>query len=156
MDCSPPDSSVHGILQARILEWVTVPSSSGSSQRRDQTHMSYVSCTGRQFLISSPEDLPNPGVESMSSALAGGFFIPESPVQFSSVAQSCPTLCDSMRAACHGSPVHHQLLELAETHVHWVSDAIQPSWKTKPYIYIYIYIYIYAIHLKVTKIVTQC
>ena len=50
MDCSPPDSSVHGILQARILEWVAVPSSSGSSQCRDQTHMSYVSCTGRQFL----------------------------------------------------------------------------------------------------------
>ena len=37
MDCSPPGSSVHGILQARILEWVTIPFSSGSSQSRDQT-----------------------------------------------------------------------------------------------------------------------
>ena len=36
MDCSPPGSSVHGILQARILEWVTMPSSRGSSRHRDQ------------------------------------------------------------------------------------------------------------------------
>ena len=42
MDCSPPDSSVHGILQARILEWVTVPSSRGSSQPKDQTCVSYI------------------------------------------------------------------------------------------------------------------
>ena len=43
MDCSPPGSSVHGILQARILEWVTMPSSRGSSQFSDQTRVSYVS-----------------------------------------------------------------------------------------------------------------
>ena len=48
-------------------------------------------------------------------------------VQFSSVAQSCLTLCDSMNHSTPGLPVHHQLLELAQTHVHWVSDAIQPS-----------------------------
>ena len=48
MDCSPPGSSVHGILQARIMEWVAMPSSRGSSQLRDQTHVFYVSCTGRQ------------------------------------------------------------------------------------------------------------
>jgi len=40
MDCSPSGSSVHGILQARILEWLAVPSSKGSSQPRDQTHIS--------------------------------------------------------------------------------------------------------------------
>ena len=39
VDCSPPDSSVYGILQARILEWIAVPSSRGSSQPRDQTHL---------------------------------------------------------------------------------------------------------------------
>ena len=50
MDYSPPGSSVHGILQARILERVAVPSSWGSSQPRDQTHISYVSCIGRQIL----------------------------------------------------------------------------------------------------------
>ena len=49
-DCSPPESSVHGILQARILEWVAMPSSRGYSQHRDQTHVSYVSCICRQVL----------------------------------------------------------------------------------------------------------
>ena len=48
-------------------------------------------------------------------------------VQFSSVAQSCPTLCDPMNRSTPGLPVHHQLLEFTQTHVHRVSDAIQPS-----------------------------
>ena len=59
MDCSSPGSSVHGILQARILEWVDMPSSTRSSQP------------------SPPPDLPNPGIEPAfltSPALAGGFF----------------------------------------------------------------------------------
>ena len=47
--------------------------------------------------------------------------------QFSSVAQSCPTLCDPMNHSTPGLPVHHQLLEFTQTHVHQVSDAIQPS-----------------------------
>ena len=47
--------------------------------------------------------------------------------QFSSVTQSCPTLCDPMDCSTPGFIVHHQLLELAQTHVHGVSDAIQPS-----------------------------
>ena len=47
--------------------------------------------------------------------------------QFSSVAQSCPTLCDPMDCSMPGLPVHHQLPEFTQTHVHWVSDAIQPS-----------------------------
>ena len=50
-----------------------------------------------------------------------------SSVQFSSVAQSCLTLCDPMNRSTPGLPVHHQLLEFTQTHVHWVSDAIQPS-----------------------------
>ena len=48
-----------------------------------------------------------------------------SSVQFSSVTQSRPTLCDPMDCSTPGFPVHHQLLELAQTHVHRVSDAIQ-------------------------------
>ena len=48
-------------------------------------------------------------------------------VQFSSVPQSCPTLCDPMDWSRPGFPVYHQLLELTQTHVHRVSDAIQPS-----------------------------
>ena len=45
----------------------------------------------------------------------------------SSVSQSCPTLCEPMDCSMPGFPVHHQLLELAQTHVHQVGDAIQPS-----------------------------
>ena len=48
-------------------------------------------------------------------------------VQFSSVTQSCPTLCDPMNRNTPGLPVHHHLPELAQTHVHRVGDAIQPS-----------------------------
>ena len=48
-------------------------------------------------------------------------------VQFSSVAQSCPTLCNPMNHSMPGLPVHHQFPEFTQTHVHWVGDAIQPS-----------------------------
>ena len=48
-------------------------------------------------------------------------------VQFSSVVQSCPTLCDPMNSSMPGLPVHHQLPEFTQTPVHWVSNAIQPS-----------------------------
>ena len=99
--------------------------------------------------------LPRPGIEPVSPALAGGFlttglpgkFLKEfllnkewrksmiyyrilalfSSVQFSSVPQSCPTLCDPMNHSTPGLPVHHQLPEFTQTHVHRVSDAIQPS-----------------------------
>ena len=72
MDCSPPGSSIHGIFQARVLEWGAIAFSS-------------------------------------------------------SAAQSCPTLCDPMNHSTPGHPVHHQLPEFTQTHVHRVSDAIQPS-----------------------------
>ena len=110
IDCSPPGSSVHGISQARILEFLAIP---------------------------SPWDLPNPGIEPMplaALALAGRFFTTELPGkllswydQFSSVTQSYSTLSDPMDCSMPGFPVHHQLLEFTQTHVHWVSDAIQPS-----------------------------
>ena len=48
-------------------------------------------------------------------------------VQFSWVAQSCPTLCDPMDHSTPGLPVHHELPEFTQTHVHWIGDAIQPS-----------------------------
>ena len=56
-------------------------------------------------------------------------------VQFISVAQSCPTLCDPMDCSMPGFPVHHQLLEFTQTHVHWVGDTIQltcPLWSPSP------------------------
>ena len=82
-DCSLPGSLVHGIFQARILEWVAISISKGSSGPRDWT-------------------------------------------QFSS-AQSSPTLCDPMNCSTPSLPVHDQLLEFTQTHVHQVTDAIQPS-----------------------------
>ena len=50
LDCSPPGSTVRGILQARILEWIAISFSRGSSWPRDQTRISQASCTGRQGL----------------------------------------------------------------------------------------------------------
>ena len=105
MDCSLPGSSVYGILQARILEWVAIPFSRGSSWPRDWT---WVSCTGRQILhhwaTRKPTDV----------------------VQFSSV-QLCLTVCNPMDCNAPGFPVHHQLPEPTQTHVYWVGDAIQLS-----------------------------
>ena len=55
------------------------------------------------------------------------------PVQFSSVAQSCLTLCNPMDCSTPGFTVHHQLPEFAQTHVHWVGDAIQPPYPVVPF-----------------------
>ena len=52
---------------------------------------------------------------------------PTESVQFSSVTQSCPTLCDPMNCSTPGLPVHHHLPEFTQTHIHRVHDAIQPS-----------------------------
>ena len=77
--------------------------------------------------LPSPGDLANPGTGPTSPALAVGFFTTEPPVQFSSVTQSCLTLCDPRNCSTQGFPVHHQLPELSQTHVHPIGDAIQPS-----------------------------
>ena len=71
MDCSPSGSSVHGILQARILEWVAMTSSKGSSQSRDQIQFSCIA--GRFFTMShlgSPLKLPyNPAIPQLGNSL---------------------------------------------------------------------------------------
>ena len=59
--------------------------------------------------------------------LLGDELFSEEMIQFNSVIQSCPTLCDPMDWSTPGFPVHHQLPELTQTHVHWVGDTIQPS-----------------------------
>ena len=118
MDGSPPGSSVHGILLARILELLALPFSRGSSHHRDWTQVSCIA-SGFFTIWATREVL------SLDQGLAS-FFI-ESSVQFSSVAQLCPTLCDPMNHSTPGLPVHHQLLEFTQTHVHQVGDAIQPS-----------------------------
>ena len=60
--------------------------------------------------------------------MKGNWLVCNIPYLFSSVAQSCPTLCDPMNCSTPGLPIHHQLPEFTQTHVHRVSDAIQPSY----------------------------
>ena len=84
------------------------------------------------FPFPSPGDLPKPGIEPGCPVLQADALPSEPPgkspsPQFSSVAQSCPTLCDPMYRSTPGLPVHHQLPEFTQTHVHRVSDVIQPS-----------------------------
>ena len=117
VNCSLLGFSVHGILQARILEWVAISFCRGSS---------------------------HPGIKPGSPALQADVLPSEPPgkppikmsvllkmiyklVQFSSVTQLCPTLCNPMNRSTPGLPVHHQLREFTETHGHRVGDAIQPS-----------------------------
>ena len=66
-------------------------------------------------------------ISVLSRGLSRVFFSTTKPVQFSSVPQSCPSVCDPMDCSMPGFPVHHQLLELTQTHVHLAGDAIQPS-----------------------------
>ena len=58
MDCSPPGSSVHGTLQARILEWAAMLSSRGSFQPNDRTHISCISFTAGGFFTNEPQRKP--------------------------------------------------------------------------------------------------
>ena len=95
VDCSPPGFSILGISQARILEWVAISFSRGSSWTRDWT---WVSCIGGWNLYHWDT--------------------------FSSVAQSWLTLCNRMDCSRPGFPVHHHLPEFTQTHVHWGSDII--------------------------------
>ena len=97
VDSSLPGSSTHGIFQARILEGVAIPSSRGSSQPRDRTHISYIA--GRLFTT----DLQG---KSINKCCCG------------SVAQVCPALCDPMDCSTSGFPVLHYLPEFAQTCVH--------------------------------------
>ena len=89
MDCSPAGSLVYGIFQAWILEWVAISFSRGSSRPRDWTQVSRI--VGRCFTIWATREALFTGLSS---------------VQFSSVAQSCPTLCDPMGCSLPGSSVH--------------------------------------------------
>ena len=75
MDCSPPGPSVHGIHQARILEWVAMYSSRVSSRPRDRTRVSYISCTGR-WVLYHERHLESPFIYySASKYLVSSFFL---------------------------------------------------------------------------------
>ena len=135
MDCSPPGSPVLGILRARILEWDVMSSSRGSFWTRDRTCTSHVSCIGRQVLYLlchlgswQQHEAIRRKLSPFFCILLIALYVPswQEWAEFHSVAQSCLTLrphgLQHARLPC-SSP----LPELAQTHVHWISDAIQPS-----------------------------
>ena len=98
----------HGALPSRLHSTKCVESSRLCIQRWGRGRV----CVGETFHFSYSMNIIRP---------------PQSSVQFSSVAQSCLTLCDPMNHSTPGLPVHHQLPEFTQTDVHRVSDAIQPS-----------------------------
>ena len=136
--CSMPGPSVHGVLQARILEWVAISFSTESSQTRNWTNFS---CIDRRILyhcttwkveikwnnVYKIPSTPHPNKSSINSRSLVGFEYLLA-LFFSSVQSlSHIQLCDPMNRSTPGLPVHHQLPEFTQTHIHWVSDAIQPS-----------------------------
>ena len=98
--------------------------SRGSSWGRDRTH---ISCISALLILYQLSHWEAPTLGSCKFPLTRDWPTMSS-VQFSSVAQSCPTLCGPMNRSTSGLPVHHQLPEFTQTHVHWVGDAIQPSY----------------------------
>ena len=154
MNCSLPGSSVHGIFQTGILESVLISSSRESFQPRDQTHVSCSSCSAGRFFTTESSGKPciyvyihthtyvymyiyihTHTVEYYSATREKAILLFTTTwmelegisVQFGSVTQLCMILCDPMDCSMPGFPAHHKLLELVQTHVHWVSDAIQTS-----------------------------
>ena len=126
MDCSLPSSSVHGILQERILEQLPCPPPGDLSNPRIRPRSPTLQAD------SLPAELPGKPIERLINTVISGFPIKKTRssmdhLQFSLVAQSCLTLCDPMNRSMPGLPAHHQLPEFTQTHVHRVSDAIQPS-----------------------------
>ena len=108
-DCSPPVFSVHGILQARILEWVSMPSSRGSTWPRDWTPTSCSSCVAGGFFAACHQGSPNKCHAAKSLQL-------------------CPTLCDPIDGSPPGSPVPGILQ--ART-LEWVAISCSSAWKWK-------------------------
>ena len=141
IDGSPPGSSISGILQARTLEWLAISFSNAWKWKVKVKSLS------RVRLLATPWTTAYQAPPSM------GFFrqeywsgvplpSPDADVQCfenhcyivscyssgcCSIAQSCLILCNPMNCSMPGFPVLHHLPELVQTHVHWVSDAIQPS-----------------------------
>ena len=98
----------------RQVRWSGIPISLGNNKCRDTAMKIFQTEAPR---VKRPKNKTNKQKTNKKT----------SSVQFSSVDQSCPTLCDPMNRSTPGLPVHHQLPEFTQTHVHWVGDAIQPS-----------------------------
>ena len=120
-------AAAHGVTNSQtwLSDWIEL-NWTGSSDSKE-------SACNAGDLDSIPELERSPGEENSYPLQYSGLENSmdreawQATVQFSSVAQLCPTLCDSMNCSKPGLPVHHQLLEFTQTHIHWVGDAIQPS-----------------------------
>ena len=123
MDWSSPGSSIHEIFQAMILEWVAISFSIGARYRDIQFGVEGLKKKKKKLLrttfFSSVSDCKW-DINNLASALM--------ICCCCLVAQSRQNLCDPMDCNVPGFPVLHHLLEFVQTHVHWVSDAIQPSY----------------------------
>ena len=114
-------------LGGRVNLLASVHSYSGQPLPSDlstENHISWLLSSGQLLLR---ENQPNLNFFSNTGLFQGSLW-----VLLSSVTQFCPTLCDPMDNSTPGLPVHHQLPELAQTHVHRVGDAIQPSHPLSP------------------------
>ena len=113
--------TVHGILQARILKWVAVPFSRKLGRKPPIGNLplpwDWLVCYLVFFVSSSTVSIPDIFSQKRAATEV------EILVQFNSVTQSWPTLCNPMDCSMPCFPVHHQLLELAQTHVHLVGDS---------------------------------
>ena len=119
MDCSHPGSSIHGIFQARVLQW-------GAIAFSEVYGRAYYIMEVKEYYLGHPvEDQGNCVKQGFREILKQVEFQDHS-VQFSSVTQLYLTLCNPMDHSTPGLTVHHQLLESTQTHVHRVGDAIQP------------------------------
>ena len=121
MDCSKPGSSVHGILQARILEWAAVPFSRGSSQHRDWTQVS--GTAGRFFTVWATMEAWAPWNRYCSICVWWAY-----PAAAAKSLQSCPTLCDPIDGSPPG-PAISGILQ-ART-LEWVAVSSSNAWKWK-------------------------
>ena len=138
-DRSPPGSPVPGILQARTLEWVAISCSNAWKWKVKGKSLSHVWLLATPWTAARQEYWSGPGMDrfilfniswqgkNVADITTFSHSISTYWVWFSSVAQWCLTFCNPVHGSTPGFPVHHQLLEFAQTHVPQVSDAIQPS-----------------------------
>ena len=132
MSCSPPGSSVHGIFQARILEWVAISFSRGSSWPRDQTQVSCIAgrlLTGwatREFRLAAKYLLH--WTSSMVQSISPTTTIISDSIPAAKSLQLCPTLCDPVDGSPAGFP-DPGILQ-ART-LEWVAISFSNAWKWK-------------------------
>ena len=111
MYCSLPGSSIQGILQPRLLEWVAIAFSKCLGYSASKEHYLFSNC---KYILEAKQNGNSKSIKMKFSSV-------------NSVAQLCLTLFDTMNCSMPCLPVHHQLPEFTQTHIHRAGDAILPS-----------------------------